>query len=82
MFVLDNAGIGNVGISEVHDGVTLEIWHVERILLESHTAPFQLSEAIIKVFVNLTSIENMVSNTLPILAIVKKIRINTCLNTI
>ena len=82
MFVFDDAGIWNIGISEVHDGAALEIWHVKRLLLESYTTPFQLPEAIIKEFVYLTSVENVVCNTFSMLSVIKEIRIDTCLYAI
>ena len=39
MLMLNDAGIGHVGIGEVHHGVTLVVRHIESLMLKTHAAP-------------------------------------------
>ena len=82
MLVFDDASVRYIGIGEVHDGITLVVGHVKRFMFETYTTPLQLSEAIIKVFVNFASVQNMFSNALPILTILEEVGVDTRFNTL
>ena len=60
MLVLDDAGVGNSSVRIVNLSQSLIVGRVKDLMLKPYSAVFQLAEAVVVEFVNLTREHNLV----------------------
>ncbi len=80
MLVLDNAGVGNIALGVVHNGVTLEIGFVDDFLLKAHGAVVELTEAVAVELVYFSREDNRVGKAFPVSPVIKEVGTGLCLN--
>ena len=80
--MLDDPGIGRLGIGVIDDGIALEVRHVQHFRLKAHGAELQIAQSEIEILIDGTGIDDPVRHGVPLFPVLQIIRIQSHFDTV